>query len=258
MTGPEESTRGTSPILPTLSRVSVIICALNEETCLPHVLPRIPGFVSEVILVDGHSKDRTVEVARELRPDIKVYTQPGRGKGAALRHGFKHATGDIIVTLDADGSTDPQDIEHFVRPLLAGAHFVKGSRFLNTSPSGMPLHRILGNRLLAIVANALFGTKFTDICSGYNAFWRSLLQEVDLLSGRDSDVESAIYLRLARAGKNVVEVTHRDGGRIAGQSKMASIREGANNVKIMLRERFARSREASASGRDDWAAGGRR
>src|SRR5690242_3841803 len=85
--------------------VSVVIPALNEAENLPHVLPRIPAWVHEVILVDGHSTDATVAVARELRRDIRVIRQQGHGKGAALRSGFAAARGDIIVMLDADGST---------------------------------------------------------------------------------------------------------------------------------------------------------
>src|SRR5262245_43111345 len=110
--------------------VSVIIPALNEAKNLPYVLPRIPSDVHEVILVDGHSTDDTVQVARSLLPTIRIVTQDGRGKGAALRSGFAAATGKIIVMLDADGSTDPGEIPAFVGTLLAGADFAKGSRFL--------------------------------------------------------------------------------------------------------------------------------
>ena len=94
--------------------VSVVIPALNEAANLPHVLPKIPPWVCEVLLVDGRSTDDTVEVARRLRPGIRIVTQEGRGKGAALRTGFASARGDIIVTLDADGSTDPGEIPAFV------------------------------------------------------------------------------------------------------------------------------------------------
>src|SRR6058998_2153306 len=88
--------------------VSVVIPAMNEAENLPYVLPRIPAWVHEVILVDGNSTDGTVEVARQLWAGIRIVRQQGRGKGAALRSGFAAATGDIIVMLDADGSTDPE------------------------------------------------------------------------------------------------------------------------------------------------------
>jgi len=101
-------------------KITALICALNEEENLLHVLPKIPGWVDEILLVDGHSTDRTVEVARQLNPDVKVLYQPGKGKGDALKCGIKHATGDIIVTLDADGSTDPEEMPKFIEPLLDG------------------------------------------------------------------------------------------------------------------------------------------
>ena len=99
-----------------MATITALICALNEEKRLPSVLPRIPDCVDEVILVDGHSTDRTVEVARELCPGIRILYQPGRGKGDALRHGIEHARGDIIVTMDADGSTDPEEVPRFIEP----------------------------------------------------------------------------------------------------------------------------------------------
>lgn len=95
-------------------KVSIIIPAKNEAKNLPHVLPYLPTWVHEVILVDGHSSDDTVEVAKALCTKIQIVQQKGRGKGAALRTGFAVATGDIIVMLDADGSMNPARF----RPIL--------------------------------------------------------------------------------------------------------------------------------------------
>ena len=80
--------------------------------------------------MDGHSKDDTVAVARGLRPDVRVVIQTHRGKGNALACGFAMCTGDIIVMLDADGSTDPREIPAFVSALIDGADFAKGSRYM--------------------------------------------------------------------------------------------------------------------------------
>src|SRR5690242_15735310 len=109
--------------------VSVVIPALNEERNLPHVFAKLPALVTEVIVVDGGSVDRTVEVARELRSDVVIVQQTRTGKGNALACGFAACTGDIIVMIDADGSTDPAEIPLFVEQLVNGADFVKGSRF---------------------------------------------------------------------------------------------------------------------------------
>src|SRR5918999_731872 len=102
---------GTRALHPT---VTVVIPTLNEAQNLPHVLERLPVWVHEVIVVDGHSTDDTVAVAKACRPDVKIVLQNGKGKGNALACGFREATGDITVMLDADGSTDPAEIPRFV------------------------------------------------------------------------------------------------------------------------------------------------
>lgn len=146
-------------------RISAVVPALNEAPNLEHVLTRMPRCVDEVVLVDGHSIDDTIAVARMLRPDIRVLTQCGVGKGDALACGFAAATGDIIVMLDADGSTDPQEIPQFLDVLLAGADFAKGSRFLAGGGSrDLTWLRTTGNAALCRVVNLLFGTRYTDLC----------------------------------------------------------------------------------------------
>src|SRR4051812_29930132 len=112
------------------ARVTVVVPALNEAENLPHVFSRIPREVYEVILVDGGSTDDTVAVAEQMWPNLVVLHQNGKGKGGALAQGFAAATGDIIVMIDADGSTDPEEIPRYVGALLTGADFAKGTRFV--------------------------------------------------------------------------------------------------------------------------------
>ena len=153
--------------------VTVVVPALNEEPNIAWVLDRIPRWVSEVVLVDGRSTDETEVVARQLVSDLVVVHQPQRGKGAALRAGFAAATGDIIVMIDADGSTDPEEMDRFVQALLDGADFVKGSRHLtNGGSEDWTYLRRAGNRSFVQLVNALYGSDFTDLCYGYCAFWR--------------------------------------------------------------------------------------
>ena len=142
------------------ARVSAIIPTMNEAANLPHVFSRLPfEELFEVIIVDGHSSDDTVEVARELMPSVRVVLQDGKGKGNALACGFAAARGDIIVMLDADGSTDPAEIPAFLDALFAGADFAKGSRFMAGGDSAdiTPLRRA-GNRFLNGIVNILYGT----------------------------------------------------------------------------------------------------
>ena len=110
-------------------KVSVVIPALNEARNLPHVFAELPDGLHEVIVVDGNSVDDTVATARRLRPGVRIVTQNRCGKGNALACGFAAATGDIIAMVDADGSADPAEIPQFVRALLDGADFAKGTRF---------------------------------------------------------------------------------------------------------------------------------
>ena len=217
--------------------VSAVIPTFNEERNLPHVLPRLPGLVGEVIVVDGHSRDRTVEVAREHRPDVRVVYQSGRGKGNALACGFAEATGDIIVMLDADGSTDPAEIPRFVATLLTGAEFVKGSRFITGGGSAdiTPVRRA-GNRMLSRMVNVLFGTNYSDLCYGYTAFWRTVLPTLGVnCSG--FEVETLMNVRAARAGMRVAEVPSYEQSRIHGDSNLHARRDGIRVLRTIVAER---------------------
>jgi glycosyltransferase involved in cell wall biosynthesis len=219
--------------------VTALICTRNEARNLVHVLPLIPDFVDEVLMIDGDSTDDTVAIARRLRPGIRILKQPGTGKGWALRYGVEQASGDIIVTLDADGETDPQELPRFVDTLCAGADFIKGSRFKN-GWSGKPLHRILGNWVIATTCNILFGTRFTDVCCGYNAFWRYIPEEVDLWAADGWNYEPLLVGRLLRAGRDVRELDYSYGGRLSGDSKLSDWRQGLRATWVLVCERFRR------------------
>lgn len=225
------------PLWLAAQRVSIVIPALNEAANLPHVLPRIPAWVQEVILVDGHSTDNTVAVARELWPNIRVVLQEGRGKGAALRTGFAAATGDIIVMLDADGSTVPEEIPAFVGMLLAGADFAKGSRFLpGGGTADMSRFRRLGNRGFLLLVRALFGYRYSDLCYGYNAFWARVLPRLAL--DRDGfEIETLMNLRARQAGLAVREVPSFEAQRISGASHLRTIPDGWRVLRTICRER---------------------
>lgn len=217
--------------------VTVLVFALNEEESLPHVLPKVPQWVDEVLVVDGGSTDRTVEIASKLRPDIRILHQSGKGKGNAIKQGVRESGSDIIVTLDADGETDPDEIEQFVEPLLHGFDFVKGSRFIRGRPVKMPFHRWVGNKILAWTFNMLHGTRFTDVCSGYSAFWKRAFLTLELKL--DSfEMEQEMLVKAARAGLKVAEVSHHDKGRIGGVSKTSDVKQGFTDWWIIIRERF--------------------
>jgi glycosyltransferase involved in cell wall biosynthesis len=234
-----ESSRSAKPAKPEPT-VSVVIPAKNEARNLPLVLPALPDDLHEIILVDGGSTDATVEVARELCPEIIVVDQTRKGKGNALACGFAASTGDFIVMLDADGSTDPAEIPRFVNALKHGADFAKGSRFMpGAGSSDISRLRQWGNYWLNRLVNLLYGTRYTDLCYGYNAFRRGCLEAIALdptprpdvdrstmLWGDGFEVETLINVRIAKAGLRVFEVPSFERNRIHGSSNLNAFSDG--------------------------------
>ncbi|MYR44513.1 glycosyltransferase family 2 protein [Streptomyces sp. SID5910] len=220
--------------------VSVVIPAMNEAENLPYVFKTLPDWIHEVILVDGNSTDDTVAVARELRPDVKVVEQRGKGKGDALITGFEACTGDIIVMVDADGSADGQEILSYVSALVSGADFAKGSRFANGGGTDdMTFIRKLGNRALCAVVNQKFGARYTDLCYGYNAFWRHCLDKIDL-DCTGFEVETLMNIRVVKAGLKVQEIPSHEYLRIHGVSNLRAVRDGLRVLRVIVGERSNR------------------
>jgi glycosyltransferase involved in cell wall biosynthesis len=220
--------------------VSVVIPAMNEAENLPYVFKTLPDWIHEVVLVDGDSTDDTVAVARELWPDVKVVRQTGKGKGDALIAGFAACTGDIVVMIDADGSADGNEIVSYVSALVSGADFAKGSRFANGGGTDdMTFVRKLGNRLLCAAVNRKFGARYTDLCYGYNAFWRHCLDRIDL-DCTGFEVETLMNIRVVTAGLKVQEIPSHEYLRIHGVSNLRAVRDGLRVLRVILAERSNR------------------
>jgi len=234
---------------PDTSRVSVIVPTFNEAKNLPHVFALLPADLHEVVVVDGRSVDDTIAVAQSLRDDVVIVRQNRRGKGNAMACGFAAATGDIIVMLDADGSADPREIPDYVAALEAGADFAKGSRFTNGGGSAdITRVRAWGNGWLNRIANTLFGTRYSDLCYGYNAFWAHCLPALELdasgpaddrkLWGDGFEIETLINTRVAKAGLHIVEVPSYEHERIHGTSNLNTWRDGLRVLRALVVERF--------------------
>jgi glycosyltransferase involved in cell wall biosynthesis len=238
--------------------VSVVVPSLNEERNLEHVFARLPR-VDQVVLVDGGSVDRTVERARELMPTIDVVHQTRKGKGNALVCGFAACTSDIIVMIDADGSTDPAEIPRFIKALTDGADFAKGSRF---APGGdsedITRIRRVGNAGLNFVVNRLFGTSYSDLCYGYNAFWRWVVPYLGLPDmhtpplpngqmrwGDGFEIETLINVRVAALELKVSEVASVEAARLHGVSNLNAVRDGRRVSRTILQE-YRRKRAINA------------
>jgi glycosyltransferase involved in cell wall biosynthesis len=190
--------------------------------------------VDEVVLVDGLSTDATELLARRLRPDARIVHQLRKGKGAALRAGFAAATGDIIVMIDADGSTDPREMGRFVGALKDGADFVKGSRHTDGGGSAdFTRLRSLGNKTFVVMSNVLYGSRFTDICYGYCAFWREHVPAL-ALTADGFEIETQLVLGAIKAGLEIREVPSFELERRAGTSNLNAVSDGLRVLRTML------------------------
>jgi hypothetical protein len=256
---PLEQPRPTRSPFPT---VSVVVPVRNEARNLEIVLPAIAAVrpaVHEIIVVDGNSTDGSLDTARRVLPWVRTISQTRKGKGNAMACGFAAATGDVIVMFDADGSADPSEIPAFVSALVAGADFAKGSRFTTGGGSDdITLLRRSGNAGLNGVANALFGTSYTDLCYGYNAFWADLLPVLDLppvdapapadgmLWGDGFEIETVLNCRIAAAGMRITEVPSIERLRVFGDSNLRTFADGTRVLRTLLAEHRRADRRSSA------------
>jgi glycosyltransferase involved in cell wall biosynthesis len=234
---------------PTTPKISIVIPARNEAKNLEVVLPELPP-VHEVILVDGHSTDGTIETAERVMPGIKVIRQTRRGKGNALACGFAAVTGDVVVMFDADGSADPAEIPAFVDALLAGADFAKGTRFAAGGGS-MDITRLrrAGNKGLNLLTNTMLRTSYSDLCYGYNAFWADIVATLDLpdhtvaglptakmVWGDGFEIETVLNCRVAAAGLRITEVPSIERLRVFGDSNLRTFADGTRVLRTLLAE----------------------
>ena len=238
------------------SKVSVVIPTYNRArfvsdavaSCFYSAAPSYPSAVDlEVIVVDDGSTDDTVAVAEAWRSDVRVVKQTRIGKGNALACGFAAARGDVIVMLDADGSADSREIPRFVRALVEGADFAKGTRFAaGGGSSDITRLRRLGNRALNGLVNTLYKTQYSDLCYGYNAFWAYCLPVIGLEPeeraeemrwGDGFEVETLINLRIAKAGLKIMEVPSFESARLHGVSNLNAVSDGLRVLKTIATER---------------------
>lgn len=229
-------------------RVSIVISALDAEMNVYFLLRHLPD-VHEVVLVDGGSTDGTPETARQARPDVRIVHRAGSGRAGALAVGIGVATGDIIVTVPADGSADPAEIPRFVAALVDGADVVKGSRYVDGgSAVAQAPGQAAGDRMLAWLGDRLLGTGLSDLGYGYYAFWADQRHLLGLGGETDGpwtdEIDVAVACRLTEAGARVVEIPSTQRVPLVGSTRRrGAFLRGARTVLAERRRRTGPGRE---------------
>jgi glycosyltransferase involved in cell wall biosynthesis len=203
-------------------KTSLIIPAYNEEEAIPKVIAEIPEEIDEIILVDDGSTDKTYEVAKGL--GIRVLRhEKNKGKVAAIKTGIKRARGDIIILTDADYTYPAEYMPVFIKKIEEGCDLVIGSRFMG-GECNLPLLNKVGNKFLSIIATYISGVTITDAQSGFRAFRKELLKELDV-KAKGLEFETEMTVKAAKQGYRVLEIPINYRKRI-GRSKLNPLKDG--------------------------------
>ncbi len=223
-------------------KLTIVIPVYNELSTIEEILTLVkaaPVADKEIILVDDFSTDGTRELLKdkiEAQVDKVIYQPRNFGKGFALKTGFQHATGDIVIVQDADLEYDPQEYPAMIEPIINDkADVVYGSRFVGGGP-----HRVVyfwhyvGNRLLTLLSNMLTNINLTDMETCYKAFRREIIQSIDIREHRFG-FEPEITAKIARRRIRIYEIGISYYGRTYAEGKKIGWRDGVKAVWCILK-----------------------
>jgi glycosyltransferase involved in cell wall biosynthesis len=226
-------------------RLSIVIPVYNERATIAEIYARVQAvdLDKEIILVDDGSTDCTQDLLRDLPAEsTRVFShQRNLGKGAALRTGFRHASGDIIIIQDADLEYDPQQYGKLIQPILDGkADVVYGSRFV-TGEFRRVLYfwHMVGNRLLTLLSNMLTNLNLSDMETGQKAFRRDVLERITIEENRFG-FEPEITAKIAKLNVRIYEVGISYSGRTYQEGKKVGWRDGLSALRCIFKYNLLR------------------
>ncbi len=216
--------------------VSIVIPTLNEEENIGYVLEGIRrvlrGIKYEIVIVDGHSNDNTVKIAKKYGAKI-MYDDVG--KGSALIRGLKAAKGEILISMDADLSHEPKELKLLIAGIEAGYDVCMGSRFILGGGSyDMPMFRRFGNKIFLLLVNARFGSNFSDLCYGYRIFRKGVFNRLNLKE-QGFGIETEINIQSVRKGLKILEVPSMEKKRAFGEGKLRTFNDGYIILKTIIK-----------------------
>ncbi len=216
-------------------RISIVIPTLNEEKNIKKTIAAIKGRLFckdyEIIVSDGNSIDRTIEYAMAEGARV-IRSKPGKGR--ALRIGFEAARGEILVSIDADMSMRPEEINLMVTAIDIGYDICMGSRFITGGGSDdISIIRKLGNKFFVFLVNSIYRANYTDLCYGYRAFRKDVLKKLDLRSN-GFGIETEISIMAKKSNLNIIEIPSFEKVRISGESNLKTFRDGYIILKTIL------------------------
>lgn len=221
-----------------MKKVSVIAVCLNEEQTIVNILNKIPkDIVDEILVVDGYSTDNTFDLVKKA--GYTIILQEGKGRGAAFRHGFKKARGDILVMLSTDGNERPGDIHNLIKKMNDGYDMVIATRFGLGRSEDVTFIRNIGNYLFTWLCNWVAGLHLTDSMNGFRALTKKAIEKMSLDADR-FDIEAEITTKAGKLGLRVTEIPTIEDPRAHGKSRLKTWRDGYVILKRIMKEAWRR------------------